>query len=82
LGEVFEKQTRFELHILAYQKNNKNLAKARAKSIKQYLTDRSRYIGPSRVKISWFDVPEKIAVGKIRFNEDETINFFTRKRKS
>ena len=82
LGEVFERQTRFELHIVAYQKNNKDLAKARAKSIKQYLSDSGRGIHPSRVRISWFDVPEKIAVGKARFTEDEAINFFTRKRKS
>jgi tetratricopeptide (TPR) repeat protein len=81
LGEVFQKQTRFELHILAYQKNNKELAKARAKSIKRYLTDNNRNIGARRIKISWFDVPEKIAVGKKKYTEDAAIDFFTRRRK-
>ena len=50
LAKVFEKQTRFELHILAYQKNNKALAKARAKSIRRYLSERHRRIGLNRIK--------------------------------
>jgi tetratricopeptide (TPR) repeat protein len=82
LGGVFAKQTPFELHILAYQKNNKDLAKARAKSIKRYLSESNRRIGAHRIKISWFDAPEKISVGKTRYAEDEAIDFFTRKRKS
>ncbi len=82
LGQVFEKQTRFELHILAYQKNNKDLAKARAQSIKRYLTENNRRIGARRIKISWFDTPENITVGKTRFTEDEAIDFFTLKRKN
>lgn len=82
LGAVFEKQARFELHILAYQKNNKDLARARANSIKRYLMESNRRIGASRIRISWFDVPEKISVGKKRYAEGEAIDFFTRKRKS
>ena len=81
LGEVFQKQTRFELHVLVYQKNNKDLAKARAKSIKHYLTENNRNIGARRIKISWFDAPEKITVGKKHYTEDAAIDFFTRKRK-
>ena len=81
IGQVFEKQTRFELHILAYQQNNKALAKARAGSIKRYLTKNFRQIAPQRVRISWFDVPETITVGKQRHRERNSINFFTRKRK-
>lgn len=81
LGQVFERQTRFELHILVYQKNNKDLAKARAQSIKRYLTENNRRIGARRIKISWFDTPEKIMVDKKRFSEDEAIDFFTLKRK-
>jgi tetratricopeptide (TPR) repeat protein len=82
LGKVFEKQIRFELHILGYQKNNKALAKARVVSIKRYLTERYRSIGSNRIKISWFDTPEKITVGKKRFSEDQSINFFTLRKKT
>ena len=82
LAKVFEKQPRFELHILAYQKNNKELAKARAKNIKRYLGEGNSRISAGRIKISWFDVPEKITVGGKRYSEDEAIDFFTRKRKS
>ena len=81
IGKVFEKQTRFELHILAYQKNNKRLAKARAQSIKRYLEENSR-IAAHRIRISWFDAPEGITIGKKRFSEDESIDFFTLKKKN
>lgn len=81
LGKVFEKQTRFDLHVIAYQKNNKALAKARAQSVKAYLLKRYRTIHPNRIKISWFDVPEKIVVGEKRFDEDEIIQFFCMKTK-
>lgn len=77
LGKVFERQTRFELHVLAYQKNNKALAKARAKSVRAYLLAHNRGISSNRIKVSWFDVPEEINVGKKRFSEDQTIDFFT-----
>ncbi len=80
LARVFEKQTRFELHVLAYQKNNKALAKARARSIRRYIMERNRRISSNRIKISWFDVPEKVVVGKKRFREDAAVNFFTLKR--
>lgn len=79
LGKVFEKQTRFELHVVAYQKNNQNLARARARSVKAYLLDRYPAIRPDRIKLSWFAVPEKIVVGKHRFDEDENIQFFSMK---
>ena len=81
LGKVYEGQTRFELHVLAYQKNNKRLAKARAQSIKRYLEEKSR-IAAHRIRISWFDAPEGITIGKKRFSEDESIDFFTLKKKN
>jgi tetratricopeptide (TPR) repeat protein len=81
LGEVFEKQTRFELHILGYQKNNAALARERVKSIKRYLTDHFSRIGPSRIKISWFGTAEKMTVDGKRFTEDQSVDFFTMRKK-
>ena len=81
IGKVFDKQARFELHVLAYQKNNKRLAKARAQSIKRYLEENSR-IDARRIRISWFGAPEGITIGKKRFSEDESIDFFTLKKKN
>jgi tetratricopeptide (TPR) repeat protein len=81
LGKVFERQTRFDLHILAYQKNSTAMAEERAKSIKRYLADHFRRIEPSRIKISWFGTAEKITVGGQRFSEDQSINFFTLRKK-
>ena len=82
LGKVFEKQTRFELHVIAYQQNNRTLAKDRAVSIKRYLTEKFPRIADPRIRISWFDAPEIITVGKKRYREGSSINFFTLKRGS
>ena len=81
LGRVFEKQTRFELHIIGYQQNNRPLAKARVKNIKRYLMERYPPIGKNRIKISWFDIPENITMGQKRFVEGESITFFTMRKR-
>jgi hypothetical protein len=62
---------------VAYQKDNKRLAELRAKSVKRYLLDRFPEIKSSRLKVSWFEVPEKIKIAKKTFAEDESINFFS-----
>ncbi len=40
LGVVIKKAKNVSIHIIAYQKNNKKLAKQRAKSIKKYLLNK------------------------------------------
>jgi tetratricopeptide (TPR) repeat protein len=77
LGETLIDINNVPIHIVAYQKNNKKLAELRAKSVKRYLLDRFPEIKSSRLKVSWFEVPEKIRIGKKTFAEDESINFFS-----
>ncbi len=77
LGAILKNNKGIAIHIVAYQKNNRELAETRAKSIKQYLLKNFSAIKTSRLTVSWFDVPEKIRVGKKTFQEDESINFIT-----
>ena len=79
LGSVITNAKLKNIHIVAYQKNNKPLAKARALSVKNYLITHFRTIKPEQINASWFDVPEEIKVKKKLFKEDESINCFTKK---
>jgi hypothetical protein len=60
IGRVLAHNRQLELHIVAYVENNAHLAKLRARAVKHYLADSAAGISPQRLKISWFDVPEKV----------------------
>jgi hypothetical protein len=77
LGETLVDSNNVPIHIVAYQKNSKKLAELRAKTVKKYLLDRFPEIESSRLRVSWFEVPEKIKIGKKTFAEDESVNFFS-----
>ncbi|MBN1338139.1 MAG: tetratricopeptide repeat protein [Bacteroidales bacterium] len=77
IGHILTNNQKIRLHIIAYQKNNKRLAEARSKSIKKYLIKKFPKIEKSRLKVSWFDVPTKIKVGKKILAEDDAISFIT-----
>ncbi len=77
LGSVLKKKTDLSIHIIAYQKNNKQLAEQKAKQIKKYLVEKFPEIPASNLKVSWFDVPEKIKIENNLFSEDESVNFIT-----
>ena len=77
LGEILSEVNNVSIHIIAYQKNNKKLAELRAKSTKKYFLESFPQMAGARLKVSWFDVPEKIKTGKKNFQVDESINFIT-----
>jgi tetratricopeptide (TPR) repeat protein len=77
LGEILKNNQSVAIHIVAYQKNNKELAEGRAKSVKKYLVKHFPEVRASRVMVSWFGVSEKIQSGKNVFTEDECINIIT-----
>ena len=77
VGEILSNANKLSIHVIAYQKNNATLAKARAQSIKTYLLKKFSKIRSSQVQLSWFEAPEKIASGKKTFREDESINIFS-----
>lgn len=63
VGRVLSNNPRLELHVVAYVENDARLARLRARAIKQYLAERFAGVSPRRIKLSWFDVPEKIQTG-------------------
>ncbi|MBN1254587.1 MAG: tetratricopeptide repeat protein [Deltaproteobacteria bacterium] len=77
LGNILKNKNKLSIHIVVYQKKNKELAEARAKSIKKYLLKEFNEIESSRLKVSWFDVPERIKINKTTYQENESINFIT-----
>jgi len=82
LGEIMKKNQGIAIHIVAYQRNNRTLAKMRAKSVKRYLIKKFPEIKSSRLMVSWFGTPEEIKTAKKTFTEDESINFITAIRES
>jgi len=79
LGSVLENNQDIAIHVVAYQKNNRKLAEDRAQAIKQYLLKKFPKIQLSRLKLSWFDVPENINTGEPGhlYQVDESVNFIT-----
>ena len=80
IGSVFSRLNNHELHIIVFQKNNIKLAEKRAKELKKFLLKKHRNLFPQSIKLSWFDVPEEIKILGVKvLEEDESINFFTKK---
>ena len=78
LAMLLKNNPSIDLHIVTYQKNNKTLAEARAKSVKKYLTRRSVGVASSRLIVSWFGLSEEIEIGEKTFMEQESIKFITK----
>ncbi len=76
IGSMIKKNPKLVLHILAYQKNNKALARKKAGTIKTYLLDMFPGIQPEQIKLSWFGSPERISIGKTNHILDDSINLF------
>ncbi len=75
LARVTAQNQELVLHIVAYQKNNLRLAKARARSVKKDMLDREPRIAGARIKVSWFDQPESVKIGRRTHRLDSSVNF-------
>lgn len=64
------------LQVVAYQKNNRELARERAISIKKFLQDQFPDLRGDRIGISWFAVPEEFTVAGATLKADESVRFF------
>lgn len=74
---ALERNPQLSLHIVAYAQGNAKLAESRAKALKAQILKSNPAIPSSRVKVSWFDVPEKISLGDKMYALKESVNFFT-----
>lgn len=77
VGATVSNMPKGTLQIIAYQKNNKALAREKVLSVKKYMKKYFPELDKrKRIQVSWFDVPEKYAVGKKKVRADEAIRFF------
>ena len=77
LGETIANMPKGTLNIIVYSLNNRNLAKKRAISIRNYLTKRFPALGTNkRIRMSWFGTAEKRVVLKKTLRIKESVQFF------
>lgn len=77
LGATVTNMNKGTLHVVTYQKKNKNLARQRAISIKKYLEENFKDLKMNkRVQVSWFDVGETFKAGKKKVKAEESVRFF------
>ena len=79
IGGVASKMKKGKLQVIVYQKNNKELAKNRAVTIKNYLMKEYPGLTKDRIGISWFSHPQKVKQGKSTYTIDESVQFFISK---
>ena len=65
-----------KLQVLVFQQNNKDLAKARVTSIRQYLLENFPDLSPERIGVSWFGEPEKMLIQGKKIQNPESVRFF------
>jgi len=77
VARILLKNPQLVLQILAFQKNNLPLAKARAQEIKRVLLDRYPAIDAQRIQVSWFKVPQELPVRDGKRRLESSIHLFT-----
>ncbi len=77
LGAVVTNMSKGVLNIVVYQLNNKELARQRALSIRNYLyKEYPELKKQQRIRLSWFSVPETVNVMKKSIQHTESVRFF------
>ena len=77
VGATVSNMEQGTLQIIAYQKNNKALARQKVINIKNYLKEHfPKLEKQKRIQVSWFAVPETYRIGKKKVRADESIRFF------
>jgi tetratricopeptide (TPR) repeat protein len=75
VGAVASNMGEGTLQVVAYQKNNRQLARKRAVSIRDYLLSEYPDLD-GRIGISWFAVPEEFTLAGRKLGLDESVRFF------
>jgi tetratricopeptide (TPR) repeat protein len=76
VGRAAMKMKDSKLQVVVFQQNNKNLAKARAISIRQYLLEKFPTLTPERIGVSWFGAPEQTVIQGKTIRNPESVRFF------
>jgi tetratricopeptide (TPR) repeat protein len=76
IGQVVARNRKLQLHVVAYVENDANLAKLRARAVKQYLNEQFAGLSSQRIKISWFGVSETVLMEDRTQHLDDSIRMF------
>ena len=76
IGRIVAGNHKLTLHVLAYAANDIDVARKRAKTIKNYLLDRHSGLSARRIKPSWFGVSEKIKREDRSYELESSIRLF------
>ena len=79
IGTNFEILGTGTLQIVVYQKNNKELARQKAHTIRRYLVEEFSSLDPKEIGISWFSEPHKLEIRNKSLTIDESVSFFITK---
>lgn len=79
IGAIFNNMKKGTLQVIVYQLNNKELARRKARNIKNYLLTHYPDLQPRDIGISWFDSSEVIRISKKKKKINESVSFFVTK---
>ena len=76
VGAIATNLKKGTLQVVVYVDKNNTLARQRAIEIKDTMQELVPALQPNRIKISWFDVPEKVKIGQKVFVRPESVRIF------
>lgn len=77
IAAMMEENKKLKFHIVAYVNGDDNLAKERAKAVRDYILGGHPDFDPARMPVSWFGVAEEIIRDGKTYRLDESIQFIT-----
>lgn len=78
IGEILSKKTDLSVHVVAYVKGDKPLARLRALAVKNFVSREYPKVAPERLAPSWFDKPENIKTNGRTHSLTQSVNIFTK----
>jgi tetratricopeptide (TPR) repeat protein len=77
VGAMLEANANLALHVVGYVEGNPALAKARARSVRDYILAGRPFLDPARLPLSWFGTAETVEVGETAHTLPESVQFIT-----
>lgn len=77
ISALLENNAELTLHIVSYAEGAPDLAKARARGVRDYMLAGHPGIDPERLPLSWFGTAETVEAGDKTFSLPESVNFIT-----
>lgn len=78
IGEIMAEKADLSVHVVAYVKGDKALARERALAVRNFLNREYPQVAPGRLAPSWFDKPERIKTDGGTHSLAQSVNIFTK----